>query len=235
MTDLTPTDLGALARRLREDAGLGTRALADALAVTFSAVARAERGDPALHALAERAVAHLLGREPGGFGEPGVVRDGAAPYRAAGDAGDAAVPERVRRLLDVERGWRRALVRGVLGEHGFDVAESGGARLTARTAAVVLRFDLDRFVVTVERTPDGGTPDGRASGDEIGAPARLCPLPATPYDRADRAAWGEALERLAAFYGDGASGWAEESDDDFGHVLAWTIDADEPLGSAGQT
>ena len=210
MTAFSSSDTGSLARRLREDAGLGVRALADALGVTHSAVARAERGDPALVSLAERAVEYLLERLTGRpvAASLGVVGEEQAPYSAYG--GPAAA--HLQRLLDVERGWRRALVRGVLAEHGLAV-EAEGATATVRTRSgddkLVLRFDLDRGVIEV-----GGR--------------RYRPIVTSPYERADRESWGEALELLAAVYAPKPSaGWAKPKRGQDLTELMWAIDSDD--------
>lgn len=192
MSTLSTTDTGSLARRLREDAGLGVRGLADALGVTHSAVARAERGDPALASLAERAVEHLLKRHTGSpvAASHSTVGEEQAPYSAYG--GPAAA--HLQRLLDVERGWRRALVRGVLSEHGLTVKAEGAAatvRVRSGDDELVLRFDLDRGVIVI-----GGR--------------RYRPIVTSPFERADRESWGEALELLAAFYAPKPNaGWAK--------------------------
>ena len=187
------SDTGSLARRLREDAGLGVRALADDLGVTHSAVARAERGDPALVSLAERAVEHLLERHTG--------RPVAASLERGG-GGTGAV-------LGVRRSAQRRTSNGCSTSSGVGAGPSSAAssrstgsrsRAEGATATVrarsgddelVLRFDLDRGVIEV-----GGR--------------RFRPIVTSPYERADRESWGEALELLAAVYAPKPNaGWAK--------------------------
>jgi len=194
---------------------MGVRSHASTLGVTYSAVARAERGDPALESLAKKSVIVLL-HEPA---RPGEVSDVGAAY------GDDSLPlsanarAHVKALLKAERGWRRALVRGVMEEHGY-VVETDHATATARFPNVkgndeegdhsVLQFSLD---------------EGFVDATVKGTTTRLRPFITNPFERADRASWGADLEQLAALYRPGDTGWARR-DEDF-DPLDWVIDADD--------
>src|SRR6056297_2137375 len=101
MYNIPTKHYGALARRLREDVGLGVRALASQLDVSFSAVARAERGDPSLQSLAEKAIVFLLSAAT----PSGQVADQDASYGSGSLELDDEARAHIRALIEEERGW----------------------------------------------------------------------------------------------------------------------------------
>jgi transcriptional regulator with XRE-family HTH domain len=212
MIRIFPSDFGALARRLRDEVGIGVRTLASELDVTYSAVARAERGEIALASLAERAVHHLVGRLV-------EAPEGETPMAASlveepGTRFDGPAAEHLVRLLAIERGWRRALVRGVMEEHQLEV-ETEGARaavhfLDDNGNRRTLRFDLDRGTFEL---------DGQ----------RYRAVETSPYERADRETWGASLELLAAVHSPLGAGWTERAVDGEATITSWLItDGAEP-------
>jgi transcriptional regulator with XRE-family HTH domain len=213
MYSLSPADLGPLAHRLRIEVGASVREVGRALGVSHVSVVKAESGSSALSAVAVRAVHHLLGQITGAqpdhpSSESSLVEEPGAHFE--GPAADYLV-----RLLAVERGWRRALVRGVFEEHGFEV-ETEGARAavhfiddsgTRRT----IQFDLDTGIVDVYGQ-------------------RFRAVETSPFERADRGTWGEALELLAAVHAPRGAGWVRRTGDEETTLMQWAIaEGDEPF------
>lgn len=212
--ELNPGEIGPLAQRLRHEAGLTVREVGEAVGVSHVSVVKAEGGSSALAAVALRAAGYLLERLTGARVDPPLEEsslEGVPVVRESDGAADRPAALYLGRLLEVERGWRRALVRGVMEEHGLEV-ETEGATATIRAGSggdeLVLRFDLDRGTVET---------DGKL----------LKLIETGPYERAGREGWGEALEQLAAVYAPKPNrGWVKHEEGDESAIMSWLIDED---------